>query len=390
MSDVRARLQGPPAPALTGGSGTSIRGRGAATNPRNRFEVLHYEAELESADWDWDSCWDANRDSSAESGGPMGPATPKPSTLYLRDTSRSVLTRNDSPDVPFDVGLNPYRGCEHGCIYCYARPSHEFLGFSAGLDFESRILVKEAAPELLRAELSSPRWKPQMVGMSGVTDAYQPIERRLELTRRCLRVLAEFRNPVGVVTKNRMVARDADLLGELADYSAVTVKISLTTLDPELQRQMEPRASPPHQRLEAVRRLADAGVPVGVMVAPVVPGLTDHEIPALLEAAAEAGAGFASYIALRLPHGVKDLFADWLVRYYPARAKKVLGRLRSMRGGQLSDSRFGTRMRGEGEWAMQIQQLFELARRRAGLEAAAPAVSTAAFRRPSDRQLDLF
>jgi DNA repair photolyase len=381
VRDVRGRLEGPPAPAVAGGPGTSIQSRGAASNPRNRFEVLHYEAEPDSAEWD---------EGSSAQPGPGGPALPKPSTLYLRDATRSVLTRNDSPDVPFDVGLNPYRGCEHGCIYCYARPSHEFLGFSAGLDFESRILVKEAAPQLLRAELSSPRWKPQLVGMSGVTDAYQCIERRLELTRRCLGVLAEFRNPVGVVTKNRLVERDADLLAELAEHSAVTVKLSLTTLDPVLQRRMEPRASPPHQRLQAVRTLARAGVPVGVMVAPVVPGLTDHEIPALLDAAAEAGATFASFIALRLPHGVKDLFEDWLQRYYPARVKKVQGRLRSMRGGRLSDSRFGTRMRGEGEWAAQIQQLFELARRRAGLRAEAPAISTAAFRRPSDRQLHLF
>jgi len=373
VRDMRGRLEGTPAPAVAGGPGTSIQGRGATSNPRNRFEVLHYEAEPDSAEWDEGSS-----------------APPKPPTLYLRDATRSVLTRNDSPDVPFDVGLNPYRGCEHGCIYCYARPSHEFLGFSAGLDFESRILVKEAAPQLLRAELSSPRWKPQLVGMSGVTDAYQCIERRLELTRRCLGVLAEFRNPVGVVTKNRLVERDADLLGELAEHSAVMVKLSLTTLDPVLQRRMEPRASPPHQRLQAVRTLARAGVPVGVMVAPVVPGLTDHEIPALLEAAAEAGASFASFIALRLPHGVKDLFEDWLQRYYPARVKKVQGRLRSMRGGRLSDARFGTRMRGEGQWAAQLQQLFELARRRAGLRAEAPAISTAAFRRPSDRQLHLF
>jgi DNA repair photolyase len=291
--------------------------------------------------------------------------------------------------VPFDVGLNPYRGCEHGCIYCYARPTHEFLGFSVGLDFESRILVKERAPELLRKALAARSWRPQVVGMSGVTDAYQPIERRLRLTRRCLQVFSEFRNPVGLVTKNGGVTRDIDVLAELAAVDAVRVSVSVTSLDPALQRRMEPRASDPFRRLAAIRSLADAGVPVGVVVAPVIPGLTDHEIPAILEAAADAGAQYASYINLRLPHGVKDLFSGWLERHYPERASKVLSRVRESRAGQLNDPRFGSRMRGEGEFVAQVDQLFELGKRKAKLGSSGPELSTTGFRRPSDRQLRL-
>ena len=213
-----------------------------------------------------------------------------PRTQFFKDHSQTIIARNDSPDVGFDASLNPYRGCEHGCIYCYARPTHEFLGFSAGLDFESKIMVKEDAPELLRAELSSPKWQPQVIFMSGVTDCYQPVERKLKLTRRCLEVLAEFRNPVFIVTKNQLVTRDTDLLAELARHQAAAVWLSITTLDSDLRKVMEPRTSPPAARLAAIRELAAAGIPVGVNVAPVIPGLTDHEMPAILQAAAEAGA----------------------------------------------------------------------------------------------------
>jgi DNA repair photolyase len=396
LSELRIRNGVKPS-AETGADvddGSRLRGRGAGANPRNRFEVLHYEAEGEDAAVDAVDGTERTEALGRGAGLWDSPARSRPArelrTVYLRDTTRSLLARNKSPDVPFEFGLNPYRGCEHGCIYCYARPFHEFLGFSAGLDFESRILVKERAPELLRSELSSRRWRPQLIGLSGVTDAYQPIERRLELTRRCLQVLAEFRNPVGIVTKNAMVLRDADVLAELASVGAAMVNISITTLDPELQRRMEPRASPPQRRLEAIRGLALAGVPVRVMVAPVIPGLTDHEIPKILAAAAEAGATSASYITLRLPHGVADLFSDWLLHHYPGRAEKVLARVRSLRGGQLNDSRFGSRMRGDGAFAEQVRQLFDISRRRTGLDAEAPELSSDSFRRQDGNQLSLF
>ena len=245
-----------------------IRGRGAADNPPNRFEALAHAPDPEAID----------------------PDGPGPDTEFLKDPSRSLITYNDSPDVGFTASINPYRGCEHGCIYCYARPTHEYLGFSAGLDFETKILVKEDAPELLRRELSSPRWTPQVLAISGVTDPYQPVERRLELTRRCLEVLAEFRNPVAIITKNHLVTRDVDLLGELARHEAVAVYLSVTTLDPRLARTMEPRTSQPARRLAAIEALSRAGVPSGVLVAPVIPGLTDHEMPKIVAAAARAGA----------------------------------------------------------------------------------------------------
>lgn len=343
-----------------------FRGHGAASNPPNRFERLHYEGEA------------------AEDVGlapeEIGPAL---DVRYLRDPSRSIVATNTSPDVGFDASVNPYRGCVHACAYCFARPTHEYLGFSAGLDFETRILVKEDAPALLRRALAARSWRPRVVALSGVTDCYQPIERRLGLTRRCLEVLRDFRNPVVIVTKSRLVARDADLLGELARFDAAAVSISITTLDPELQRRMEPRAPRPALRLAAIEALARAGVPVGVLVAPVVPGLTEHELPAILRAAAEAGARHAGYVVLRLPHGVKELVDEWLVRHYPARRDKVMRRVRALRDGRLYDPRFGVRQRGAGPLAVQIEQLFEMGRRRAGIPDAQPALSTAHFRRPT-------
>jgi DNA repair photolyase len=353
-----------------------LKGHGAASNPPNRFDRLHYEPEA------------------AEDVG-LEPEELEPDldVRYLRDPSRSIVATNDSPDVGFDASVNPYRGCTHACAYCFARPTHEYLGFSAGLDFETRILVKEDAPALLRRALAAKSWQPRVVALSGVTDAYQPIERRLGITRRCLEVLAAFRNPVAIVTKSRLVARDADLLGELARFDAASVWISITTLDPELQRRMEPRAPRPSLRLAAIEALAKAGVPVGVLVAPVVPGLTEHEMPGILRAAAEAGARHAGYVVLRLPHGVKELVDEWLVRHYPERRDKVLNRVRALRGGRLYDSRFATRQRGEGAFADQIAQLFAMGRRRAGIADERPALSTAHFRRPPDAgapQLSLF
>ena len=351
------------------GPRSSIVGRGAADNPKNRFEKMEVELEL----------------------GELDAEEPGPEIIYLRDVSRSIIARNDSPDIGFDASINPYRGCSHGCIYCYARPTHEYLGFSAGLDFESKVLVKEDAPDLLRRQLSSPRWKPQVLSISGVTDCYQPIEKKLRITRRCLEVLTEFRNPVAIVTKNHLVTRDIDLLSELARHDAAVVAVSLTTLDDDLRRVMEPRTSRPARRLAAVEALARAGVSVGVMIAPVIPGLNDHELPNLISAAAEAGAGFAAYPPVRLPHTVRPLFEDWLARRFPERKEKVLNRIRSMRGGRLNDPHFVSRMRGEGIFANQISQLFDISCRRAGLEGKRfPRLSTAAFRRLGEIQPGLF
>jgi DNA repair photolyase len=352
----------------------ALRGRGAAENPSNRFERLSYCEEL----------------GEPSSEGSAGHEIPGPQTQLLRDPSRTIVARNESPDVGFDASVNPYRGCEHGCVYCYARPTHEYLGFSAGLDFETRILVKTEAPELLRRMLASSRWEPRTLALSGVTDPYQPVEQRLEITRRCLAVLAEFRNPVAIVTKNRLVTRDADLLANLAPHDAVSVSISVTSLEATLQRVMEPRTSSPQLRLEAIAKLAEAGIPVGVMVAPVVPGLNDHEIPAILEAASRAGARFAGWILLRLPHAVAPLFEAWLGRHFPERREKVLNRIRGMRDGRLNDARFGSRMVGTGIFAEQIRDLFALACRRRGLASSGPELSTTAFRRPGTHQMALF
>lgn len=346
----------------------TFRGRGAGSNPPNRFLPLAVERDA----------WTLEED-------------PDPETVLLRDTTRTVLATNDSPDVGFDVSLNPYRGCSQGCAYCYARPTHEYLGFSAGLDFETKVLVKADAPQLLRAELMKKSWTPQAIAFSGVTDAYQPAERRLRITRGCMEVLAEFRNPVVVVTKSHLVTRDVDLLGELAAHHAARVMLSVTTLDPELARKMEPRAATPGRRLDAIAKLSEAGIPVGALVGPVIPGLTDHELPAILEAAAAAGARTASYILLRLPHGVKELFADWLERNFPDRKDKVLSRVREVRSGKLNDPRFRSRMRGEGPYADHIRSMFEVAKRRHGLDGPLEPLSTEAFRRPAPGgQGDLF
>jgi len=342
--------------------------RGAAENPPNRFEKVHLER---------DEDWNPEED-------------PLPRTQFLKDNSKTIIAYNDSPDIGFEASINPYRGCEHGCIYCYARPFHEYLGFSSGIDFETKIMVKENAPQLLRDELSSPKWKPQVIAISGVTDCYQPIERKLKLTRGCLEVLAEFRNPVGIITKNFLVTRDIDLLAELARHNAAQVHISLTTLDTELRTVMEPRTSPPAARLEAIRRLSEAGVRVGVLMAPIIPGLTDHEIPAVLDAAANAGAKSAGHVTLRLPHAVAPLFEKWLETHFPDRKEKVLHRLRAMRGGKLYDSKFGERMRGGGIFAEQIDQLFDVARRKVGIAERGGELSAAAFRRPGGAQMQLF
>jgi DNA repair photolyase len=345
----------------------TIKGRGAAHNPPNRFERIHLEP-----DEDWN---------------PEEHGVPK--TQYFRDATQTFITRNHSPDVGFETSINPYRGCEHGCIYCFARPTHEYLGFSAGLDFESRIMIKEDGPELLRKELSSPKWKPQTIVMSGVTDCYQPIERKMRITRRCLEVLAEFCNPVAIITKNHLVTRDIDLLSELARHNAAVVNVSVTTLDPTLTPRLEPRASLPAHRIAAVKELSAAGVPVNVMVAPVIPGITDHEIPRIIQAVAEAGAVSAGFVLVRLPWAVAPMFENWVERHFPDRKDKVLNRIREMRGGKLNDPNFGSRMRGQGIFAEQIGKMFRVACRQCGLPKREVNLSTASFRAPSGPQMQL-
>ena len=341
-----------------------VKGRGASWNPQNRFEKLEYV-----------------RDDDA----PLDEDAPK--TIYLRDPIRSVIAHNDSPDVGFTYSINPYRGCEHGCIYCYARPTHEYLGFSAGLDFETKIVVKEDAPELLREELRSPKWTPDVIAISGVTDPYQPIERKLEITRRCLAVLAEFRNPVAIITKNHLVTRDIDILSELAKYGAISVAVSVTTLDADLARIMEPRTTTPQLRLEAIAALASAGIPATVMVAPVIPAITDHEMPAILRAARDAGATSAGFVVLRLPWAVAPLFEHWLEERFPDRKEKVLNRIRDLRGGKLYDPRWGVRGRGEGIFAEQIASIFNITCRKLGFNERSLDLSTEHFRRVTPQQM---
>ncbi len=344
-----------------------VTGRGAAYNPPNRFERLH----LEDAE-------------------PIEEGEATVVTEFYVDSSKSILSKNDSPDVPFTYSINPYRGCEHGCIYCYARPGHEYLGFSAGIDFESKIVVKPDAPVLLEDVFRKKSWVPQTVAISGVTDPYQPVERRLELTRKCLEVFLAYRNPVSIITKSHLITRDVDLLASLAALNLVEVTLSITTLDPELARILEPRASTPGRRLEALEALSRANVPSGVNVAPLIPGLTDEELPAILREASKRGAQQACYILVRLPFAVKDLFVDWLERNLPLRAPKVLSRLREVRRGELSASDFISRQQGEGVMAETIRDMFELFSRKYGLNSIERRLATSQFRRTGRRQLRLF
>jgi len=348
-----------------------LHGRGASANPKNRFEAVHYEAVGETL---------------------ADEAECSPRTQFLPDSSKSIIATNDSPDIPFDCSINPYRGCEHGCAYCYARPTHEYLGLSAGLDFETRILVKHDAPALLRAALMAKSWQPKNIAFSGVTDCYQPIERKLRLTRQCLQVLQEFKNPASFVTKNALIARDLDVLRDMAAWGGMRVFISITTLDSQLTRILEPRTSVPARRLWAVEQLANAGVPVGVMVAPVIPAITDHEMLGIMKAARDAGAISAGYVALRLPHGMKELFESLLEQHFPDRREKVLNRVREMHGGELYRSTFGNRQRGEGEFADQFSQMFKLGCERFGLNTHLPPLNCSLFRRPlaEGEQLPLF
>ena len=288
-------------------------------------------------------------------------------TTLTKDATRTILARNTSPDVPFDRSINPYRGCEHGCIYCFARPTHAYLGLSPGLDFETRILFKPEAAKLLAAELASPKYRCDVVAMGTNTDPYQPVERELKVTRQILRVLSDFNNPVGIVTKNHLITRDIDILADMARRNLAEVFLSVTTLDKDLARTMEPRASAPHRRLAAIKELSDAGIPTGVMSAPMIPGLNDHEMEAILEAATKAGATRAGYTVLRLPLEIKDLFEEWLRANRPDRAEKVLSLVRQMRGGELYKAKFGERMKGEGPIAQLLSQRFTAAVKRLDL-----------------------
>ena len=327
-----------------------LKGRGAASRVAGRFAVT----EAVGSDDGWGSVYEDLAD------------TPNPATRVREEQARTVISRNDSPDIGFSQSVNPYRGCEHGCVYCFARPSHSYLDLSPGLDFETRLFAKTNAAERLRHELAKPSYRPAPIALGINTDAYQPIERRYRVTRKVLEVLAECRHPVSFVTKSALIERDLDVLSDLARDRLVTVYFSVTTLDNRLASRMEPRATAPHRKLKAMRALHDAGVPVGVMVAPVVPMITDSELEHILEAAHDAGARAAGYVLLRLPHELKQVWREWLELHYPERAAHVMSLIRQMRGGQDYDANFGTRMRGQGPFADLIAQRFARAHRRLG------------------------
>jgi len=345
-----------PAKTLNGEYARPYKGRGAGLNPEGRFERDVRES--------FDDGWDKPAEGEDDAFTP-----PALKTQVTEERARSIITRNDSPDIPFSQSINPYRGCEHGCIYCYARPSHAYVNLSPGLDFETRLFAKVNAAEVLRAELAKPSYRCEMIAMGTNTDPYQPIERQYALTRGVLSVLSECDHPVGIVTKNALIERDIDILAAMAQKNLASVFMSICHLDHELARRMEPRASAPRRRIETIRRLAEAGIPVGVIVAPVIPFLTDHQVEAVLEAAYEAGARSAGYTVLRLPYEVKDLFRDWLRTHYPLKADHVMSRVHQMRDGRDNDPRFGSRMSGSGEFAELLAKRVRIARDRIGYNA---------------------
>ena len=350
-----------------------IKGRGSASRPDPRYLETSREA--------FDDGW-ANSDESA----------PQLKTRVTDERIASIINRNQSPDLPFNLSINPYRGCEHGCAYCYARPAHAYVDLSPGLDFESRLFAKPDAPEILRRELSRRDYRCEPISIGANTDCYQPLERKRGITRGIIEVLAECRHPLTIVTKSALIERDLDLLAPMAERNLVQVFVSVTTLDRELARRMEPRAAAPQRRLETQRRLAAAGIPTGVMVAPVIPALNDHELESILTAAAESGCRFAGYIVLRLPREVRPLFKDWLASHYPLRAEHVLSRVRQIRGGEESDSQFGRRMKGEGVFAELLKRRFENKARELGIERSRHELNCADFRKPGRNrdQLELF
>lgn len=346
---------------------SAIKGRGAAGNPHVRFDRM-----------------ERLRDDEFE-------VTDAPVTTVISQKAASIIARNDSPDIPFNLSVNPYQGCEHGCVYCYARPSHAYLGLSPGLDFETKIFAKDNAAELLRSELAKPGYKCEMISLGANTDPYQPVERERRITRSILEVLHECRHPVGIVTKSSLVERDLDILTSMAKDRLVQVFISLGTLDSEVARKLEPRATAPWRRIEAIRTLASSGVVCGVFIAPVIPFINDKDIEQVLEAASKAGASTAGYVVLRLPYELKEIFKDWLELHHPLKAEHVMARVRDLRGGKENDSTFGQRMRGQGAFADLIAKRFEIACRRHGLNAGHRyQVDTSRFRPPKGPQMQLF
>jgi len=389
--------------AFSAGSGSpaaapaALRGRGAVTNVRHRFQqtdrapaddgwaATHLPADiLGSADWAEPATAGAPHGTVAESSARYIPIAAEPplKTSVKPEQARKLLSRNDSPDIPFDVAVNPYRGCEHGCVYCYARPTHAYLGYSPGLDFETRLIAKANAVDALRAELARPGYRVSPINIGSATDVYQPIERQWQLTRGVLELLLQTGHPATLVTKNALVERDLDLLQALAERRLVTVYVSITTLDTDMARTLEPRASAPWRRIQAVRTLANAGVPVGVLVAPVIPFINDESLEHILQEARQAGACYASYTVLRLPWEVRAVFEEWLQAHYPDRAQRVLHRIEDLRNGRRNDPNFGTRMRGTGLWADLLRQRFRLAVRKLGLNITRPQLATHLFQAP--------
>ncbi|MBL7543329.1 MAG: PA0069 family radical SAM protein [Bdellovibrionaceae bacterium] len=375
-----------------------IRGRGASSNSASRFLSQHFEATVEDHDHYaddldrlvmTDGLVSADELARADELVKTGLVRTTEKSIWLteliKDSSRTIITSNDSPDVGFNYSINSYRGCEHGCAYCYARPTHEYLGYSAGLDFESKIHVKYEAPLLLRQALMKKSWQGQTLFMSGVTDCYQPIERKLKLTRGCLEVLREFKNPIGIITKNALVTRDIDILKDMAQWNGVMVFLSITTLDSELARALEPRTSTPAAKLVALEKLSEAGIKTGVNIAPVIPGLTDAEIPGILKAAKGVGAHVAGYGLLRLPGAVLPIFEEWLETHQPLKKDKVLNSIRDTRGGKLNVASFGERMRGVGVYADQINHLFKLWIRKLGFQKMEVNLNSQHFQRPPQK-----
>ena len=352
----------------------SIKGRGTNSNDASRFLSCHTEAIDDG--WFDESLDDAR-----------GPAT----EIFI-DSSKSILTRNNSPDIPFNVSINPYKGCEHGCVYCYARPTHAYLDLSPGLDFETRIYTKPDAAALLKKAFDRPGYRPEVIALGANTDPYQPVERKLKITRQILAVLHQYRHPVTIVTKSALIERDLDILGDMARHNLVQVAVSVTSLNRELSRRMEPRATAPQRRLQAIRVLADRGVPVTVLFAPVIPMLNDCEAEAVLKASSEAGACSAAYVMLRLPHEVKQLFRDWLLAHYPLKAKRIMNIVRDIRGGRDYDARFGVRQTGQGAYAELFAQRFRLTCAKLGIDRTSTVLDTSLFERvaSSGPQLALF
>lgn len=353
-----------------------LKGRGAISSPPGRFERTTVDA--------------------VDDGWPAEPVPDSVATQVSAGPARSIITRNDSPDIGFDQSINPYRGCEHGCVYCYARPSHAYVGLSPGLDFETRLFYKADARRLLLEEFAKPRYVPRTIMLGANTDPYQPIEKRLRVTRDILEVMAICRHPVSIVTKGALIERDIDLLSDLARDRLASVMVSITTLDPELKRTLEPRAASPRARLGAIRRLSEAGVPTGVLIAPIIPALTDHELERIATAAAEAGATCAGYVVLRLPYEVKDLFREWLAAHQPDRAQHVMSRVHSIRAGKDNDPDFGSRMSGSGVDAALLRQRFQVVCRKLGIASRIRVeLDTTRFQRPgasrgsNHAQLDL-